>query len=116
MIGVLVTLVKLSTVAQVLPGVALWSFGALVAVLAAILSFPPCDLWHHLAPPRCARDGQGASRPRIPRHERAPAAPPDRDRAGLLACRACSAQSDGAGRSSPVRAAALYCIVESPPA
>ena len=40
MIGVLVTLVKLSTVAQVLPGVALWSFGALVAVLAAILSFP----------------------------------------------------------------------------
>jgi paraquat-inducible protein A len=48
MIGVLVTLVKLSTVAQVLPGVALWSFGALVVVLAAILSFPPRDLWHHL--------------------------------------------------------------------
>ncbi|MGE6493084.1 paraquat-inducible protein A [Cupriavidus metallidurans] len=48
MIGVLVTLVKLSTVAQVLPGVALWSFGTLVVVLAAILSFPPRDLWHHL--------------------------------------------------------------------
>lgn len=48
MIGVLVTLVKLSTVAQVLPGTALWSFGALVVVLAAILSFPPRDLWHHL--------------------------------------------------------------------
>ncbi|WER49451.1 paraquat-inducible protein A [Cupriavidus sp. WKF15] len=48
MIGVLVTVVKLSTIAQVLPGVALWSFGALVAVLAAILSFDPRELWHHL--------------------------------------------------------------------
>ncbi len=48
MIGVFVTLVKLSTVAQVLPGIALWSFGALVAVLAAILSFHPRELWQHL--------------------------------------------------------------------
>ncbi|MGT2511150.1 paraquat-inducible protein A [Cupriavidus basilensis] len=48
MIGVLVTLVKLSTIAQVLPGVALWSFGALVVVLAAILSFDTRDLWHYL--------------------------------------------------------------------
>jgi len=48
MIGVLVTLVKLSTVAQVMPGVSLWSFGALVIVLAAILSFSPRDLWHQL--------------------------------------------------------------------
>lgn len=51
MIGVLVTLVKLSTMAQVLPGVALWSFGALVVVLAAMLSFDPRDLWHYLEPP-----------------------------------------------------------------
>lgn len=48
MIGVLVTVVKLSTIAQVLPGVALWSFGALVVVLAAILCFDPRELWHHL--------------------------------------------------------------------
>lgn len=48
MIGVLVTVVKLSTIAQVLPGVALWSFGALVVVLAAILSFDPRELWHYL--------------------------------------------------------------------
>ena len=53
MIGVLVTVVKLSTIAQVLAGVALWSFGALVVVLAAILSFDPRDLWHYL-------DAQGA--------------------------------------------------------
>ncbi len=48
MIGVLVTVVKLSTIAQVLPGVALWSFGALVVVLAAIVSFDPRELWHYL--------------------------------------------------------------------
>jgi paraquat-inducible protein A len=51
MIGVLVTLVKLSTMAQVLPGVALWSFGALVVVLAAMLSFDPRDLWDYLEAP-----------------------------------------------------------------
>ncbi|MEM5430397.1 paraquat-inducible protein A [Cupriavidus oxalaticus] len=62
MIGVLVTLVKLSTIAQVVPGVALWSFSALVVVLAVILSFDPRELWHHLdvqdaddVPP-CPRD------------------------------------------------------------
>jgi len=48
MIGVLVTVVKLSTIAQVLPGAALWSFGALVVVLASILSFDPRELWHYL--------------------------------------------------------------------
>lgn len=48
MIGVLVTLVKLSVIARVLPGVALWSFGALVIVLAAILAFDPRDLWDYL--------------------------------------------------------------------
>lgn len=48
MIGVLVTLVKLSTMARVLPGVALWSFGALVIVLAAMLAFDPRDLWDYL--------------------------------------------------------------------
>lgn len=111
MIGVLVTLVKLSTVAQVLPGVALWSFGALVAVLAAILSFPPCDLWHHLAPPRCARDGQGASRPpgyRVmsahrPHHPTATAQ-------GLLACHACALLSPMAlaGAPCPRCGAALH--------
>jgi len=51
MIGVLVTLVKLSTMAQVLPGIALWSFGALVVVLAAMLSFDPRDLWDYLEAP-----------------------------------------------------------------
>ncbi|WP_050983178.1 paraquat-inducible protein A [Cupriavidus basilensis] len=48
MIGVLVTLVKLSTIAQVQPGVALWSFAALMIVLAVMLSFDPRNLWRHL--------------------------------------------------------------------
>ncbi|WP_454763019.1 paraquat-inducible protein A [Cupriavidus campinensis] len=64
MIGVLVTLVKLSTMAKVLPGVALWSFAALVVVLAAMLSFDPRDLWHYLEPPGAdevpPRDGSPA--------------------------------------------------------
>lgn len=51
MIGVLVSLVKLSTMAEVLPGIALWSFGALVVVLAAMLSFDPRDLWRYLEQP-----------------------------------------------------------------
>lgn len=48
MVGVLVTLVKLSAMAEVLPGIALWSFAALVVVLAALLSFDPHDLWHYV--------------------------------------------------------------------
>ncbi|WP_354685999.1 paraquat-inducible protein A [Cupriavidus necator] len=60
MIGVLVTLVKLSTMARVLPGVALWSFGALVIVLAAMLSFNPRDLWRYLETPADKADAADA--------------------------------------------------------
>jgi paraquat-inducible protein A len=49
MIGVLVTVVKLSAMAEVVPGIALWSFSALVIVLAALLSFDPRDLWQYLS-------------------------------------------------------------------
>ncbi|EPY03069.1 paraquat-inducible protein A [Magnetospirillum fulvum] len=45
MLGVLVALVKLSNMAHVLPGVALWAFGALTIMLAAILSFDLRSLW-----------------------------------------------------------------------
>ncbi len=60
MIGVLVTLVKLSTMARVLPGVALWSFAALVIVLAAMLSFDPRDLWHYLEDDDAPKAGEPA--------------------------------------------------------
>jgi len=53
LLGVLVALVKLSNMANVLPGVALWSFAALTILLTVVVSFNPRYLWHLLimAPP-----------------------------------------------------------------
>jgi len=46
MLGVLVSLVKLAHLAGIVPGVALWSFAALMLVMAAITSaFDPRSLW-----------------------------------------------------------------------
>lgn len=46
MLGVLVALVKLSNIAGVVPGIALWSFGVLMLLLAAATSsFDPRALW-----------------------------------------------------------------------
>jgi paraquat-inducible protein A len=53
MLGVLVSLVKLANLAGVVPGVALWSFGALMFVMAAVASvFDPRDLWARVAAAR----------------------------------------------------------------
>ncbi|WP_052135304.1 paraquat-inducible protein A [Collimonas arenae] len=49
LLGVVVTLAKLSSMAEIMPGVGLWSFGLLVVVLAAMLSFDPRDLRQYLA-------------------------------------------------------------------
>jgi paraquat-inducible protein A len=50
MLGILVSLAKLSHMASVLPGVALWSFGALMVLLAAAAaSFEPRELWAQAA-------------------------------------------------------------------
>ncbi len=49
LLGVLVSLVKLSTLATVVPGIALWSFGALMIVLAASSSaFDGHALWEEV--------------------------------------------------------------------
>ena len=49
MLGVLVALVKLSHDFIIIPGVALWSFGGLTLMLAAVASsFNARDLWGHL--------------------------------------------------------------------
>jgi paraquat-inducible protein A len=46
MLGVLVSLVKLAHLAGVVPGIALWSFAALMLVMAALASvFDPRALW-----------------------------------------------------------------------
>jgi paraquat-inducible protein A len=45
-LGLLVALVKLAHIAGVLPGIALWSFGALMLLLAAAsTAFDPRELW-----------------------------------------------------------------------
>jgi len=45
MLGVLVTLVKLSGVAQVIPEIALFAYGALSVLLAAVMAFDLRSLW-----------------------------------------------------------------------
>lgn len=47
-LGMLVALVKLAHIASVVPGTALWSFGALMLVLAAAsAAFDPQEVWAH---------------------------------------------------------------------
>ena len=44
-LGCIVALVKLSGMATVIPGVALWALGFLALLLAAVLSYDPRHLW-----------------------------------------------------------------------
>lgn len=49
MLGVLVSIVKLNDLADLIPGVALWSFGGLTLLLAFVTSyFDPQQVWAHL--------------------------------------------------------------------
>lgn len=49
MLGILVSLVKLKDSAGIIPGVALWSFGGLTLLLAAVtVAFNPRDVWARL--------------------------------------------------------------------
>jgi len=45
LLGVLIAIVKLSSMATILPGAALWAFIALALLLTAVLSFDPRILW-----------------------------------------------------------------------
>jgi paraquat-inducible protein A len=50
MLGVLVSLVKLAHLAVVVPGIALWSFGVLMILFAAIAAvFDPRELWARMS-------------------------------------------------------------------
>ncbi|MBV8625910.1 MAG: paraquat-inducible protein A [Herbaspirillum sp.] len=46
MLGILVALIKLSNMAEVIPGPALWSFGGLAVLLTVVVSFNPRYIWH----------------------------------------------------------------------
>ncbi|MBB5460280.1 paraquat-inducible protein A [Paraburkholderia sp. Cpub6] len=62
-LGLLVALVKLAHIASVVPGVALWSFGALMILLAAAsAAFDPHELWMRInSGQRASFDVVGAS-------------------------------------------------------
>jgi paraquat-inducible protein A len=45
MLGVLITVVKMTSIARVIPEVALFAFGVLSFLIAALVSFNPRDLW-----------------------------------------------------------------------
>lgn len=45
LLGIIVAFVKLTSMATVLPGIALWAFGALAILLAAVFSFNPRYIW-----------------------------------------------------------------------
>lgn len=49
MLGILVSVVKLSVMAEIVPGIAVWSFGALIMVLAwAAATLDPKKVWDEL--------------------------------------------------------------------
>jgi paraquat-inducible protein A len=49
LIGILVALVKLADMAEIIPGLALWSFGILILVLAGATSaLDPREVWKHV--------------------------------------------------------------------
>jgi paraquat-inducible protein A len=57
MLGVLVSLVKLTSSSTIIPGIALWSFGCLTFMLAAMASaFNPHDVWAYLDITTVSRD------------------------------------------------------------
>lgn len=80
-LGMLVALVKLAHIATVVPGVALWAFGAVMLLLAAAASaFDPRDLWARMdAASAVHAEGGG-----VITASAATAA-----RAGLLVCHSC---------------------------
>ncbi|QHI97760.1 paraquat-inducible protein A [Xylophilus rhododendri] len=61
LLGVLVALIKLSGLAKVLPGPALFAFAALTVLLTAVLSFDPRGFWDMVATPS-ARAGRAGRR------------------------------------------------------
>ncbi|SOE68398.1 paraquat-inducible protein A [Burkholderia sp. OK233] len=80
-LGMLVALVKLAHIASVVPGVALWSFGALMLLLAAAASaFDPRALWQRMGSFDDAASKTEAA---------AAAAAHTALRCGLLSCHSC---------------------------
>jgi paraquat-inducible protein A len=81
-LGVLVALVKLAHIAGVVPGIALWAFGALMLLLAAMsAAFDPREFWQRVS---ASRRGAG-----VPGDTHTSASASTAARAGLFACHEC---------------------------
>lgn len=66
-IGVLVSLVKLAHLAVIVPGIAMWSFAAMIILLAAAaVSFDPHALWERVAARRRSMDTAHDMEPSVP--------------------------------------------------
>ncbi|MGH8780617.1 paraquat-inducible protein A [Paraburkholderia sp.] len=74
MLGVLVTIVKMVSLARVIPEAALFAFGALTLMFAVVVTFDPRTLWD-LADDLRARGKGPAPRPVAPTPPASPAAP-----------------------------------------
>jgi paraquat-inducible protein A len=61
LLGVLVAVVKLSSMATVVPGPALWAFVALTVTLTAVLSFNPGAFWEMTFRAAGDEDGERSS-------------------------------------------------------
>lgn len=59
LLGTIVAFVKLTSMAAVLAGAALWAFGALTILLAAVFSFNPRYIWRMALPEKGERKHAG---------------------------------------------------------
>jgi paraquat-inducible protein A len=90
-LGMLVALVKLAHIASVVPGIAMWAFGAVMLVLAAAAAaFDPHEIWARIDVAR----GLAPARPR-----QISASAPTAARAGLFVCHDCGLLSKPAAHA-----------------
>jgi paraquat-inducible protein A len=83
-LGMLVALVKLAAIATVVPGIAMWAFGAVMLLLAAAAStFDPHDIWARIDIARSARIAGFAP------VAQTSASAPTAARSGLFVCHDC---------------------------
>ncbi|KAA0997465.1 paraquat-inducible protein A [Paraburkholderia panacisoli] len=95
-LGLLVALVKLAHIASVVPGVALWSFGALMLLLAAAsAAFDPRELWARI------NHGEHSVGPEAGAATAMPA--PTAAGCGLMTCHSCGLLSKPAAHAHDAR-------------
>jgi paraquat-inducible protein A len=90
-LGMLVALVKLAAIASVVPGIAMWAFGAVMLVLAAAAAaFDPHEIWARIDVARGVVDSPSS---------RMIASAPTAARAGLFVCHDCGLLSKPAAHA-----------------